>query len=386
MSIDERDLRRALQARSGQPSAEYRARLSEGFSAGRPEAPGFQSVALVATFLIAAMLIGALVLARHTGQPGHYPVASGPRLSTPTPTPVATPLQPGAVAGVLNPPLAPIGYPTTLEMSAPAQDVLWALLFGPYLYRSLDHGQTWEQQPMPPGVPGASISFVSDKEGWLMVTSSPDSQCGSQGTGLWHTTDAGVTWFGSNRIPQAHCKGSISFADPLHGFVSAWDDNLAPVIYKTSDGGTTWAASRPLPDPPGWTTHGGATLAPGTVHAFGSELLVPAFGNHLGVEYVFKSTDGGATWSYLAKAPTAGETVAFVTPFRWLQVAGHGETTDSGASWHTYTSDYSQAAGVAPDSTFVDPAVGYAFLIERGEIQRTTDGGLHWTTIKSPVT
>jgi len=60
------------------------------------------------------------------------------------------------------------------------------------------------------------------------------------------------------------------------------------------------------------------------------------------------------------------------------------ETTDGGATWHAYTTDYSQAAPIAPDIVFGDAQVGYAIV--RGSIQRTVDGGAHWTTIKTPGT
>ena len=93
--------------------------------------------------------------------------------------------------------------------------------------------------------------------------------------------------------------------------------------------------------------------------------------------YVFLSTDGGASWTY----------VSTVTTSRWIQLNPPGqsmETSDGGASWHPYTTDYGQAAAVGPDIVFGDASVGYATV--RGAIQRTTDGGAHWTQIKAPGT
>jgi photosystem II stability/assembly factor-like uncharacterized protein len=101
---------------------------------------------------------------------------------------------------------------------------------------------------------------------------------------------------------------------------------------------------------------------------------------------VFRSTDGGATFTYASTVPTFIP-VAYVTTTRWLQIGPQNssmETTDGGASWHAYTTDYSQAAPIAPDLVFGDANVGYATV--RGAIQRTTDGGAHWTTIKTPGT
>jgi photosystem II stability/assembly factor-like uncharacterized protein len=60
------------------------------------------------------------------------------------------------------------------------------------------------------------------------------------------------------------------------------------------------------------------------------------------------------------------------------------ETGDSGAGWHPFTTDYAQAPPIAPEIVFGDGRVGYATV--RGAIQRTLDGGAHWTGIKTPGT
>jgi len=179
----------------------------------------------------------------------------------------------------------------------------------------------------------------------------------------------------------------LSFADHNRGFIDAFDPNHAPVIYRTTDGGRTWAASKPLPDAPGFTSQGGGfTLQPGLVRAFGSTLLVQASMNNSDgyIQAVFRSTDGGATWTYVARREGL---LVFLTPSRWIQVTvaeSSWETTDAGESWHVYPSDYTQAAGVAPDAVFADQLVGY--ITVRGSISRTVDGGHHWVWIKTPGT
>jgi photosystem II stability/assembly factor-like uncharacterized protein len=285
-----------------------------------------------------------------------------------------------------------ISMPTTIQLSAPSGQVVWALVGSSALFRSTDQGNTWVQRPMPSqgvGLP-PSISFINDHEGWLLTTSSPETQCNAESVFIWHTTDAGATWqlqaantIAGSGVADAQCKELISFVDPGHGFLTAWDDNHRPTIYRTSDGGRTWGAST-VPDPPGFTTHGaGVVLRAGLVKGFGSILLVPAFSNQAD-GYVFRSTDGGASWAYLAPAGPVNNSPAFVTATRWVKVIAPDqsvETTDSGKTWHSFPSDYSQAAGVPPQVLFGDSLVGYATV--RGEIQRTLDGGLHWVMIKN---
>jgi photosystem II stability/assembly factor-like uncharacterized protein len=227
------------------------------------------------------------------------------------------------------------------------------------------------------------LSFITDREGWLAT------ECSA--VGILHTVDAGATWerLGSDGIVGGRCVAP-SFADPNHGFLSASDQNNHPLIYRTSDGGRTWAASDRFRNPPGYTEQpGGYGLQAGLVRAFGTALLVPVSGDQAGssVDYVYRSTDGGATWSYLATDRNQGGTLALVTASRWIQIIAPGqsvETTDGGATWHPYASDYTQAAPVAPIVMFADDQVGY--LTVRGEIQVTHDGGVHWTYLKTPGT
>jgi photosystem II stability/assembly factor-like uncharacterized protein len=132
-------------------------------------------------------------------------------------------------------------------------------------------------------------------------------------------------------------------------------------------------------------------LPAGLVRAFGFTLLLPAWGMQPGAQagtvYVFGSIDGGATWTYLATTGTGINNVTLVSASRWLELIVPEqslETTDAGKTWHGYPSHYSQAAPVAPQIVFGDSSVGYATV--RGSIQRTGDGGLHWTYIKTPGT
>lgn len=77
----------------------------------------------------------------------------------------------------------------------------------------------------------------------------------------------------------------------------------------------------------------------------------------------------------------------FLSSSRWLELIVPGpwtETTDGGATWHPFTSDYQQAAPIAPQIVFGDANVGYATV--RGTLQRTIDGGAHWTALRTPGT
>lgn len=291
----------------------------------------------------------------------------------------------------------PITLPTFVQLSAPSTNVVWALVGGIKLFRSTDRGDTWQERPLPTNpLQNAEIAFVGDSEGWTATPGSPGTQCTFQSVGIAHTVNAGSTWdqvvlassSSSSGIADRQCKQRLTFADAQRGFLTAYDPNGPPAIYRTTDGGRTWTASRPLPDPPGFTTRGaGVVLRVVGVRAVRATLLLAAQAevNGQGVWYVYRSNDGGASWSYAVTLPATLGTFAFITETRWLQIApasASTETTDGGATWHAFASDYSQAAGVAPTVVFADALVGYATV--RGAIQRTVDGGAHWVGIKTP--
>jgi photosystem II stability/assembly factor-like uncharacterized protein len=266
---------------------------------------------------------------------------------------------------------------------------VWAFVGGTRLFRSSDRGDTWVERSTPPTLVSTEISFANDTNGLLLSTGAATSDCQTQTVLIGKTVDGAATWqrVEATGIADAMCKQGLASLDATHALFGAWNQNRAPVIYRTADGGQSWQVSAGLPDPPGFTTQGGIALVPGRPKAFGSVVLLVAADNRQQGKYVFRSTDGGATWTYAAKIPSFEGGVAFVTESRWLELSAPGqsqETTDAGASWHTTSSDYSQAAPTAPEIVFGDAQVGYATV--RGSIQRTVDGGAHWITIKTPGT
>jgi photosystem II stability/assembly factor-like uncharacterized protein len=314
----------------------------------------------------------------------------------------------GVVASCATPPPAanvsatpgPSANPTpSASRSVPPADVVWALVAGTRLFRSTDRGGTWQERSaaFDPIGPNREIAFISDTEGWIATPSAPGTQCTFQSVAIAHTSDAGGTWDqrvtpgpppspDASGLGGAQCKQGLAFADAQHGFLSAWDPNSAPTIYRTADGGRTWVPSTGLPDPPGFTSvPSGVVLRADRPRAFGAPVLVRARTSDLRANYVFRSVDGGATWTFLAMLPVNEGGFAFVTATQWLLIAPSGssmETSDGGASWHPFTTDYSQAAAITPVIVFGDGRIGYATV--RGSIQRTLDGGAHWTGVKTP--
>jgi photosystem II stability/assembly factor-like uncharacterized protein len=313
------------------------------------------------------------------------PSPSATATASRTPTPTSTPSPSPSPTVAATPTGTPITLPNIANISAPAGDLVWALVAGTRLFRSSDRGTTWEERGVPSGIPIGDIAFINNVSGWFSAPGSPATQCQSQSYAIYRTGDGAATW---NKVFQSDasdglCKGSLFFADVQRGFLTLTSPNGNAVIARSVDGGgPTWTRSSPLPNPPGFTSSG---LNAGRVSSFGTTLFAGAIG--AGKAYAFRSTDGGATWTYVSTAPQTGVEIEFVTATRWLQIgppAQGSETTDAGATWHLFTTDYQQAAPINPQIVFGDASVGYATV--RGAIQRTTDGGAHWSVIKTPGT
>jgi photosystem II stability/assembly factor-like uncharacterized protein len=282
----------------------------------------------------------------------------------------------------------PIPMPTNVQLSAPSSTVVWAMVAGTRLFRSIDRGDSWQERPIPSS-PAIRVSFVSDRDGWLLSGGSTVAPCPLQSVKIWHTTDGAMTWIEamSAGIADAGCKDGIDFVSSTTGFVTMAAQDQGPQMYRTIDGGRSWAPTR-LEDPPGPGRTADVRYWNGPVHAFGPVLLVTLIREAAPGEtnFVYRSVDGGASWAYFAKLPY-GSWAAFITATRWVQLLVPGqsqETTDAGATWHLSSSDYGQAAAVLPLVEFGDPQIGYATV--RGSIKRTLDGAAHWTGIRTPGT
>lgn len=342
----------------------------------------------ISLFAAGALLFGACV------SPA-APTATATPAPSPTPSVVASVSPSPAAAATPTP--TPIGLPTFTQLSALSANVVWALVGGSRLFVSSDRGDSWQERSLPQrDLPNLEVSFVSEREGWAMSSGSPATQCQSQSVKLWQTVDGAVTWMTltPTGIPDAQCKESLSFIGAGTGFLFGWDPTHATTVLQATDGGRTWNG-KTLPDPPGFTSQPGASaLRAGRVRAFGTAVFLEAHDSDGGAmrHYVFVWNSNAPTWAYLATVPDAEDAFAFAGnagggDLRWLLIApggGSRESTDSGQSWHPFTTDYGQAAPVAPVITFADGSIGYATV--RGSIQRTTDGGAHWTSIKTPGT
>jgi len=166
----------------------------------------------------------------------------------------------------------------------------WALI-GPRLYWAESDGRSWRDiSPLNPSESTIlAVTFPNAREGWVLAKDSEDP-----GTGryiLAHTLDAGMSWESnplqidtSGAEPPPEAAFYLHFVNGETGWLAikhvSGSNFSVGSLYKTTDGGSTWAQlSIPIGEPVyfitddiGWTAGGAA----------GSEL--------------YRTTDGGETW------------------------------------------------------------------------------------------
>jgi photosystem II stability/assembly factor-like uncharacterized protein len=131
-------------------------------------------------------------------------------------------------------------------------------------------------------------------------------------TGIWESTDGGLTWANTTTAISTTADFSDVKIDPtdpqtLYAAVGSFRGSAVNGVYKTTDGGATWSAAGnfPMGVGDGRITVAVAPADPQTLYALisGSGQAGTSLGRLVAV---MKSTDGGDTWAALPNTPNLG--------------------------------------------------------------------------------
>ena len=191
-------------------------------------------------------------------------------------------------------------------VSAVNQSVAWASGEKGTVARTVDGGRTWTLGR----VPGAEDMDFRDVDAFGADTAYLLSIGEGAKSRIYKTTDGGLHWtlqFKNSR-PEAFFD-AMAFWDPSHGIAVSDPVGGRFLVITTSDGGATWKEMPPDGMPPALAGEG-AFAASGTCIAVrGKQNVWFGTGGPAGAR-VFRSADGGRSWSVattpLAKGKTAG--------------------------------------------------------------------------------
>jgi photosystem II stability/assembly factor-like uncharacterized protein len=275
--------------------------------------------------------------------------------------------------------------------------------------RTSDGGQHWQSST----ISASAVSvldpphFLTTQEGFLELGIG-GSAAGSQGAGIFHTTDGGQNWTqvaSSNppddSFPLVGHKSGISFADVHNGWATGQDASNIPWLYVTHDAGHTWSKqSIPLvsTDPTAQLNY--KTTPPvffgntGFLPVTASGMFSAGAAAATTVMYIYKTTDSGATWTVIKPQHAFGDSNAagFASDDLYITDVNHAWGTDAiGRVWGT--SDgfnnwqlLNSQMGGDPNSdmnmkalSFVDASYGWG--VSKTTLLHTTDGGRTWNEI-----
>jgi photosystem II stability/assembly factor-like uncharacterized protein len=243
------------------------------------------------------------------------------------------------------------------------------------LYRTRD-GTHWTTAVLPTQ-DVIQVTFSDVDNGWALAASPPSYS----GPHFYSTTDGGASW---TRLPDPPVDAIVfEFRGPSEGWIGAKGAGQ-PHVYISADRGHSWT-KRALPTPPGFL---GKDLYGSYPHLL-PDVGVVAWMNDKKANYTLTSFDLGATWTYTA--PPSGVVsqqmnprYAYLDAYHWWATEGTAlyKSSNAGLSW-------TQISGSLPYEISLrvfDARVAVAWAGRSSSaLLLTTDGGLHWTSLKVPT-
>ena len=289
------------------------------------------------------------------------------------------------------------------------------------LFKSTDGGKHW--RAVNASVDGTSISLLTVSASGslyaLILSASGNLYTSLYPLGISKSTDGGATWraLGASPIATTIAQVAIDPLSPTTLYAAAEYGE----IFKSMDSGVTWRAlntsvameqvNRIVIDPTNPTTlyaatqgglfkstDGGETWSNDLKHyGFNTVMIDPVTPSTIyAIPYmgpIFKSVDTGKNWSPLTATPQLGQDPAFVftlaidptmpTTLYAGTIYGLYKSTDGGVSWNGINSGFK--AGMTHYGIFllgmdqITPTTLYAGL--DNDLYKSTDGGENWSVI-----
>jgi len=242
-----------------------------------------------------------------------------------------------------------------------------------HIYRSSDGGATWVNRSIPEFSPPMYVPVgVNDIK--YVATDAAYMAC-TNGY-VYRSFDGADTWPDAYAFYTGRSNSAMDFMDKNTGWVcGATGASGSGAVFRTTDGGASWTMQN--------TTFTGAT------RLFGIDFVNNTTGWVVGTpQKIFKTTDGGINWTeQTAPAGVTGNliSVCFVNTDTGFACGGSGKvirTTDGGATWTNVSPP--GLALIANKVVFINSKEGMLFCAGGGAF-KTTDGGDSWINFSAPT-
>jgi photosystem II stability/assembly factor-like uncharacterized protein len=286
------------------------------------------------------------------------------------------------------------GLPINLRVLAavPGKDKVVAFCgkdFGPATgWCTTDGGATWKQ--LNQGAGAAKLTMLP--LGTLMDPEHPDTFWvfgnWAAGTGgVRQTTDGGDTFVG---FPYGEADGfSVDFSDPKRQTMVMGEHEHSQAVGKSVDGGKTWAAIGKALPAGTWRSEVPLVIDAQT-YLIGCSFTVP-YGPKFsgeGTPGIYRTTDGGKTWAQVSEATVfrnplvVGDKIYWSVYNKAKDDGGIIMSADKGLTWKTVTPGGLNHT-VIPMAL---PGGKLAALKKTKFITISADGGVTWTDVNPALT
>ena len=261
--------------------------------------------------------------------------------------------------------------------------------FAGFQYRTTDGGVTWSEIDTP--YSGAHISFLDPNNGWALADLGVGA--GSNAVAVYQTTDGGATWMQKfiNDPNQADASESLPLGGLKGGLVpldmqTAWIYGViyapgTPYIFRTDDGGATWS-NVTLPLPTGAENAEVGIEQMSVVSANVVFLKMRALSDSSNL-VIYVSNDGGDTWSLTPTLIPGGGDADFLSDGEMI-VYNREQfyvTHDAARTWSIIPPDIKFGDSFS-GMDFVTTNIGYVISsnsdTNHTSLYRTDDGGATW--------
>ena len=264
------------------------------------------------------------------------------------------------------------------------------------LYHTADGGLTWSISSTP--FSGGDLSFIDANNGWMLADLGVGA--GSNAVAVFLTTDGGATWTQTYTNDPNNPDSGVSL--PLGGIKSdivprdmqtAWVGGVVyspgtVYLFRTDDGGRTWSQVRL--DLPEGVENFELSLNEDQMKFMptGVGFLALAMNGETPQTAIYRSEDAGNSWTLLPSLiPSTGES-DFISAEE--AVIYNGEqfyvTRDAGMTWTTISPDLSFGDSFGT-MDFVNPLSGWVVIVDpstnRRSLYRTHDGGATWLPVSA---